>query len=226
MPSLTDLRELKKILEIPDTDTSEDVKLNFLIEMASVWIEEYLDRPLFYRTRTEYYRGSGRKKLLLRARPVFTTPPIEVYVDESGLYGSADDAFNAADTGKVYGEDFALQIDQPDGSSRSGILLYTNGYWPMPGVRSQGMLSPYLGDSVGNVKVIYTAGFTIDALPAKLRLACITLIARLRHFFPLGLELNSESYEERSISWAADRKDYLLALVKPLLHTYRNWRFG
>lgn len=225
MPTITDLRELKKILEIPDTDTSEDVKLNFLIEQASIWIEEYLNRPLFYRERTEFYRGTGRRKLLLRARPVYTTPPIRLFLDGGGAYGSTTDAFDPGTTEKIYGEDFALQIDQPDGTSRSGILLRLNGYWPTPGVRSQGMLSPYLGESLGTIKVIYTAGYTIDKLPAKLRLACNTLVARLRHFFPLGLELNSESYEERSISWAGERKDYLLALVKPLLHSYKNWKF-
>lgn len=223
---LSDLREIKKILEIENGDTSEDAKLNFFIEYASQWIEEVLDRPgMSWKSRTEYYKGTGTQKLLLKSRPVFTTPTIQVFIDEAGYYGAPADSFSTTPPTLVYGEDFALQIDQEDGSSRSGILLRMNNLWPKPTVRQTGLLSPFIGEGFGTIKVIYTAGYTVDMLPAGIRLACNLLVSRLRYIFPLGIELNSEGYEERSIGIVTSEKEKLLTLVKPLILPYKNWRW-
>lgn len=225
MPLLTDLRELKTFLEIDPDDTQEDKKLNFLLEQATDWIAELLNRPgLFYKSRTEYYAGTNRATLLLRSRPVYTTPTIQVWVDEGGFFGSVDGSFGDSDE-KTYGDDFALQIDQDDGTSRSGILVRIKGVWPRPVQRSRGLLAPYVGRAFGNVKVTYTAGYTVDTLPSLLRQACNTLVSKMRYLFPLGMELSSESYEERSISILGERKDYLLSLVKSQILGFRNWVF-
>ncbi len=221
---LTDLRELKAILEIDPDNTAEDAKLLFLAEWASDWIEELLNRKnrLFFKSRTEYYGGSGTQQLLLRARPVFTTPTIQVYSDDTGYFGSNPDGFNAS-TLLTYGDDYCLVIDQDDGSSRSGILVRMQGYWFKPSVRQKGLLTPFIGNAYGNIKVVYTAGYTIDNLPSQLRAATNFLIARMRAILPLGMEVASESYEERSISLIAERRDYLLAIIKPMIYSYRNW---
>ena len=114
-------------------------------------------------------------------------------------------------------------IDQDDGSSRSGILVRMQGYWFKPSVRQKGLLTPFIGNAYGNIKVVYTAGYTIDNLPSQLRAATNFLIARMRAILPLGMEVASESYEERSISLIAERRDYLLAIIKPMIYSYRNW---
>ena len=223
---LTDLRELKTYLDIDAGDTSEDKKLLFLVEHVSSWIEEVIDRPgLSFKSRTEYYNGSGTQKMLLRSRPVYTSPTITCLVDEAGYFGSASGSF-ASTTALVYGTDFCLQIDQEDGTSRSGILARINDTWPKPQVRQYGWLSPFIWSSQGNVKVTYTAGYTVDNLPSVFRLAINLLIARLRYILPIGYEMNSESYEERSISLALSEKDKLLGLIRPMLLPYRNWTFG
>lgn len=218
---LSDINEAKKILAIPFDNTTEDVQLSLYLEFASALIEEILNRSLFYRERTEYYNGTGTLQLCLRARPVFTTPTIEVWIDRDGWYGSHQDAFSGDP--KVYGRDFCLVIDQDDGSSRSGILVRMNDVWPRMSFRQQGYLSPFVVHGFGNIKVVYTAGYTIDTLPAPLRAACDLLVARYRYVFPLGMELSSESYEERSISNMANARDYLLGLIKPMILPYRNW---
>ena len=221
---LSDLRELKSILDIDVGDTSEDKKLNFLLEQASSWIEELLGKQLMYRSRTEYYAGTGTQQLLLRARPAYPTGML-VYADYGGLWGSASGAFGS-ETALTYGEDYALDLDDDEGTkSRSGILIRATGYWPLPFARTRGVLSPFRGKSYGNVKVVYNAGYLVDDLPAQLRLACNTLVARLLAFFPLGMEVGSESYEERSVSLIAERKDYLLASVKSMCWSYRNWKW-
>lgn len=226
MPMLyTDLKNLKALLEIPAGDASEDVKFHFLIEYASRWMDELLGgRDLEYKERTEYYHGSGTQTLLLRHRPVFTTPTVQVWVDEGGYFGAPSSAF-ASTTALTYGTDFALRIDQPDGSSRSGLLVRLNREWPRPQLRQRGYLSPYVGDGFGNVKVTYTAGFTVDTLPVQIRLACNLLVARMRELLPLGYELASESYEERSLSKVISERQKLLALVTPILLPYRNWKW-
>ncbi len=221
---LTDLRELKKILEIDDLDTSEDIKLNFFIEWASSLIVDYLgrDKILDKRSRTEYYNGSGTQKIMLRSTPVFTTPTIRCFVDEEGEFGQASDDFLAG-TELTYGDEFFLAIDEPDGTSRSGLLIKKNGYWPKPVVREAGYLYPFIGEGLGTIKVIYVGGYTTDSLPPSFRAAANLLCAKLRYIFPLGLELTSESYEERAIGMVSGQRNYLLSLIKPILFQYRRW---
>ena len=226
MPMLTDLSELKKYLEISVDDHSEDANILLYIDVATNWIEEILGRTgLFYKQRTEYYPGTGTQKLLLKSRPVFTTPTIQCFVDEAGYFGSTSGAFDAQNTQLTYGDDFCLQIDQDDGTSRSAILVRIGDYWPQPYVRSRGYLSPFEGGAFGNVKVVYSAGYTVDSLPAVFRAAANVLVAGIRYVMPLGMPLASESYEERSMTILVDRKGYLTGLVKPLISSYRNWNF-
>ena len=225
---MTDLRELKKVLEIDNADTSEDSKLLFFIEHISNWMEEWCGRDFTYKSRTEFYKGSGTQKLLLRARPVYPAPSgsysqLTVYEDEAGYFGTAPDAFSS--DALTYGEDYTLDIDQDNGSSRSAILYRINGYWTRPWYRQRGLLSPFLGTDLGSYKVTYTAGYTVDTLPAVFREATNLGVARLRYVWPLGLPLSSESYEERSISVLGDVRGYMFSMVKDWIFTMKNWKF-
>lgn len=221
---LTDLRELKAVLEIDPDDTSEDKKLNFFIETASQWIEEFLDRPgLTLKARTEFYKGTGTQQLCLRSRPIPTPSGVQVWVDSGGFYGSVSGAF--PDPALVYGTDFCVTIDQEDGSSRSAILNRIGALWPKPQVRFPGYLAPSQGVDMGSIKVTYTAGYTVDTLPAGFRFAANLLVAQIRHLFPLGFYLTSESYEERSVSYLLPQKRRLMAEVEGYLKSYRNWKW-
>jgi len=223
---LTDLTELKAILEIDPNNTTEDVKLNFLITWASAWIEEILNRPGFsYSVRTEYYNGTGTQRITLRGRPVFQSPTPQVWVDDHGYYGARSGAFDGDNEELTYGNDFTIAWDQPDGTSRSAILVRIGNYWDKPTVRSAGLLSPYIGPAFGNVKVTYAAGYTVDTLPVVFRMATNLLVARMRYLLPIGMEIGSESYEERSISVISDSKQYLTGLIRPMILPYRNWSF-
>ena len=225
---LNDLNELKTLMDIPLAHTAEDAKLLFLLRMASDWIAELLDRPdLSIKTRTEYYDGTGTKNLLLRCRPVHTSPEPQAFEDLGGYWATASGAFAASTTQLTWGTDFTLRLDPGEnGVSRSGILVRIGGVWDRPQARQQGLLSPFITEGNGNVKVVYLAGYTFDSLPSTFRLALAFLVTRLRYVFPLGVELNSDSYEERSISVVISEKTKLLALVKPLLWSHRNWSFG
>lgn len=222
----TDTSELKKILDIDPLDLSEDAKLSLCIEWATDLIGTFLGRPGFdLKARTEFYKGTGTQNLLLNHRPVSTTPTIVVLSDTAGNYGSSPNAFDSSIASLVYGTDFCLDIDQEDGTSRSGILVRIGDYWPRPRVRSAGLLSPFLGQDTGSLKITYTAGYTVDNLPAAFRVAGNLLVARLRYIFPLGMELGGEGYEERSLAVITDQKDYIFSLIRPILSPYRNWRW-
>lgn len=223
---LTDLHELKALLDIDPADKGEDKNLLFLSEYASGLIEELLARPnLSLRERTEYYGGTDTTQLCLRARPVYATPNPAVRVDQDGNFGATSGAF-AAETALTYGEDYALKIDQDDGlRSRSGILIKLTGRWERRRIRQAGLLATFTGPSPGSIRVTYTGGYTADDLPPPFRLAAQLLISKLRYVFPLGVELSSEGYEERSISVAAPQRGYLMSLVRPMLWGYRNWAF-
>lgn len=228
------LYEVATRLEIPVTDTREQANLGFWIRTATNWINEILNRDatgLGYQTRTRFYKGTGSQKLTLRDRPVFPSPTdgnsvLTVYVDEAGYWGSAPGSFDPTTSLLVYGQDYALDIDQADGSSRSAILYRINDYWPRPNVRTTGLLSPYIGPPAGNVKVVSTAGFTEDTLPDIVTEACVFLTSRIRYIYPLGVEFTSDAGDERSLSIVTSEKTKLLALVRPMLIPfYRNWKW-
>jgi len=229
---LTDLREIKSFLEIEPNDTSEDKKLNFYIEMVSQWIGEILNRPDFsYQFRTQIISGSGTQRILLRFRPVYpmigTPQQLTVTVDEGAYFGCASGSFtsNPGVQPLTYGVDYCLEIDQVDGSSRSGVLWRLNDYWPRPFAREIGILSPFAVPDTGSIQVQYMGGWTCDTLPAVFRLAINMAVAKLRSFFPLGIPLGSESYEERSVSYIIEKKNYIINDLRPLIWSWRNWKF-
>jgi hypothetical protein len=229
MPTLNDLNEVKVALEIDPANTAEDKKLLLFLDYASDWIGELLNRRngILYKSRTEYYDGTGTTRLLLRSRPVFTSPTIQVVHDANGFYGCTSGSYSPSTaTTLTFGVDFALKVDQDDGSSRSGILVKMNGVWEKKFGRQAGWLSPFVVRDTGSYQVVYSAGWTVDAMPALLREAVMTLVARMRYLFPVGMEIGSESYEERNITVVSEKKDYLMGLVKPMILPYfRNWSF-
>lgn len=221
---LTDVFEVKSLLGIPLSNNCDDKLLGFLIEMASNWIQEWLGRDMEYKQRTEYYNGTNTIKLILRSRPVFTTG-LEVKVDDRGFFGTPTDSFS--DDALVYGTNYALNIDQDDGTSRSGILIRIDRLWYKSYYAGRGLLSPWMGPSPGSIKVTYNAGFTVDTIPAAVRLAATTLVANIKYMLPLGLDLNSDQYGQKSIGINNDMKNSLLRQVtKAMLLPFKNWFFG
>lgn len=222
---LASLEEAKALLAIDPENRQEDLSLGFMLRMASDWIEKYLNRrgALDKRERTEFYPGSGTQTIRLRAYPVSLSPVPEVWLDEQGYFGTPSDSFNTLKK-LEHGKDFALYEDH-SGKCNNGLLVRINNVWVKPLVRQRGFLTPYVADSFGNVKVTYTGGYASDELPSDIVFACVQLVARMRHQFPMGVPLSSESYEDRSISVFGGDRNYLMGQVKHLLNPYRSYRF-
>jgi hypothetical protein len=123
----------------------------------------------------------------------------------------------------VPGEDYCLVVDQPDGSSRQGVLQRVNNVWPKRLVRTWDMLSPFYLNNIGDVQVNYTAGYA--TVPKELSLVAELIISMLKSTMPWGGRfLQGESYEERSVSYALMRLD-LPYMAQAMLSRYRRIRF-
>lgn len=233
----TDLATLKSVLDIDPNNANEDQNLLIWTRYATDWISELMNRDFSYKVRTVYYSGTNTQKLVLRHRPVYPLvglaqavlpfQPLTVIIDEYGAYGYAPNSFqNNPDIKPLtLGVDYTINPDQDDGGSREAILYAINRLWPKPWVRAPGLLSPYPGISMGPIQVQYTAGYTVDTLPPILRLAAEKLVGSIRYLFPLGVQLSSEGYEERSISLALQgSKTALLGDLPAICASLRNWK--
>ncbi len=226
---LGDLQELKRLIDVPLAKTNEDAKLLFFLDYSTNLIEEFFDRTLVFKQRTEYLQGTGTAKMLLRYRPVNPNPPysITLLFDDFGAYGQSPNGFADPTTQTLtYGTDYIVEIDSEDNTSRCGILQRINEVWNKPTFRQTGLLSPFIWDDTGSYKVTYWGGYTVDNVPAGIRFACTMMAARMRYLMPLGMELGTDTYEERSISITAESRNYIFSpTIRGVLNQYRNWKF-
>lgn len=119
------------------------------------------------------------------------------------------------------GTNYALR-NQADGS---GLVERINDVWPDLSVRRYGQLSSQQKDDPGNLKVTYTAGYT--TIPSQLTLAANLVITEIRWLARFNRMVQSESYEERSVSFFIPwRTGDLLEPVKPLLSKFKKWSVG
>ena len=184
-----------------------------LVPQISALIEHYIGRKIKQAVYTEYHPGTGTSLLTLRQRPVSSIATL--YLDEAGVFGS--------ETLLVPERDYSLRLDQPDGSSRSGVVVRLGGTWPRPVVHRGGQLSPQFGDGTEIIKVTYTAGYA--TLPPDLQLAVTLMIPHVRQLDRKGALVQSESHADVGYSYTLavpDGYDIFPPHVKRILARYRN----
>ena len=163
--------------------------------------------------RTEYYCGGGDQRIVLRETPVVAVTA--VYLDPTAAFGAAAGAF-AASTLLTAGVDYAVD-------ARSGLLHRLNAVWPCLRQQAPGLLAVELLPALGNVKVIYTAGFA-GGPPADLQQAATTLACDLYRWADKGGPLRSESLDYYSYTRATpDEQARILGSVVNSLQSYRKW---
>lgn len=206
-------------LHLGITGTTEDTYLDMLIEQVDQLIKSYVGQTIERQTVTEYHAGNNTPLLVTRQRPVASLTSVRV--DAYGAYGQASDPFPAA-TLQTAGIDYALRIDRPDGTSRSGIVQRLNGVWPAVFRRQSGLLTPAIEPGQGNIKIVYVAGYL--QVPKDLELAANTLIGSIRHNRRHGAgQMTSESYQ--GYSYSLQLSESLLDPVKHILANYKTLRF-
>lgn len=221
------LAGIKSYLLMPPGYTLEDVRLTAWLAQVGAVMEEYLGRIIGQNSYTEFYDGQGTENLLLKQRPIYSVQ--NLWYNCAGYWGDP----NLVNPGSVFqtpqdllieGQDYAIRRDQPDGSSRSGILYKIDDIWEPFIRRRPGILSPTVEIGYGNLMVEYTAGYA--TVPLDLTLACDMCVAYLRSWAPYGRPLSSESYEERAVTYQKLGPWGILAPAMTILAKYKDPGFG
>ncbi len=215
--SLTTKAVLKTLLGI--SDASMDEVIDLLILQADAIIKGYLGREIEQATYTEYYSGSGDQVIILNQTPVRSITSVNE--DRDGYYGDGTDAFPAS-TLLVEGTDYVLRKNDATATevSKSGILYRIGKVWPRPYSRLSGQLVNSPGLGMGNIKVVYTAGW--EAVPADIQFAANKLVTSMLQSKEMAGRLNSESIEDYSYTLSgAEDESRMLDSVRSSLARYK-----
>jgi len=215
--ALTAKATLKTLLGV--SDTSLDAVIDLLIPQADEMIKGYLGREIEQATYTEYYSGSGNQVIVLNQTPVQSITSVNE--DSDGYFGEGTDAFPAASL-LVEGTDYVLRKDDATATevSKSGILYRIGKAWPRPYSRLRGQLASAPGLGLGNIKVVYVAGWA--TVPADIQFAANKLVTSMLQSRSLAGPLETESIEDYSYTIAgAEDQSKMLDSVKGSLARYK-----
>lgn len=200
---LSHISKLKVHLGI--TGDTQDALLNQLLEEVESGVKMFLrGRRLDSHEVTEYFDGHGRARLILSERPV--TGVGSVRVDSGGFAGHGTNAFGSESAWTI-GVDF-YPASLAEDEKNPGELIAISSVWP---------------EGQGNIRAIYTAGYSNDAMPADVQLAVHQLVARVKAGRAQGGVMQSEtlgSYSYTLLTGATD--DAELLGVRSALMKYRN----
>lgn len=125
--ALTTLTNAKEYLQIEPTDTSQDARLEILINGTTEAIENYIKRKVKERTFTdEAYDGNGTDLLFLKNKPVGSITSVKyVNIDGTTDVLGADD-YHVDAQGRLYNASGWVRGFQ------NYLVTYTAGYNPVP----------------------------------------------------------------------------------------------
>ncbi len=187
---LCTLEEAKAFQSIDNDDS--DATLELLITLASSWVQTEMGRVIAQATYTHYFSGRGDPDIPLRQRPVRSVTSVSVHA--TGYFGQASGAFPATSL-LTAGDDYVLIRDHQTLAdagvpySKSGILrwLPTSGFFrgdafggTIAGMLTPGILNPGWPRGVGNVKVVYVAGYLTADIPLDLKNATLLFVQTLK----------------------------------------------
>ncbi len=164
---------------------AEDSALSLLINEVSRIINTFTRRQLVKKSYTEFYDGDGSDELILKNVPIVAVTQVNDDIDRT--FGSGDDLSISAD----------ILIDK-----EAGILRLWNNE------------SVFLTGKA-NVKVAYSAGYDVAAIPQDLQWACQKLVAFQYHQRKDGrYGQASQSHGLINVNFTADEipKDVLVVL--------------
>ena len=161
-----------------------------LLPAADQAVKTYCQLNFESATYTEYHNGNNQQRITLKQIPVVSITSL--FLNDSGYFGTNTNSPFDSTTQLVEGQNFVLDHDQPDGSSKSGIVFRIGSVWPMIArVATTNLLTPYQGPCLGNIKVVYAAGYT--TIPADLQYAVAALAQFMRRSINFGgMVLESE----------------------------------
>jgi hypothetical protein len=215
--ALTTLASVKAQGGIAPGDTSRDLQIRSYLDGVSSLVKQQLNRDLESTVYIEYYSGNGSAFLMLNQYPV--TDVSRVCVDDAGYFGTAPVGFDAS-LDLVEGVDFAL-VSGANGQGSNGFLRRIGTTWQSPPSRARGVLQDLPGIPSGNIKVEYTAGFTV--IPPAITMAVNAAVLKQIAMAAAGGAAASMSYEDASVSFLtpADAAK-LFGSIEATLANYRS----
>lgn len=215
--ALVGIDEFKTWLGI--TSTSEDAQLQMFLDGASAAVTEYTGMDFTTRTYPTasddgsgdngIYCGNWHDRIILRQGPV--TSVTSVHLDGSANFATNPSGAFATATLLVEGTDYVVEWDGclPGTSTkccRSRFLRKIGGVWPGITAFTAGAVIGQAGMARGNIKVVYTAGYS--TLPISIKTAILQLATAVRHDSDKGNQVQSESlggYSYSLLSGAAGK---------------------
>lgn len=216
MAALITLDYAEVMLGITSPTAAQRARLQAIVDGCSAAIVEHIGRdivqttypsaPQFGRGDSGLYSGTGTRFLYLRQRPVIESG-LAVYVDNSGRFGNNPDGAFAASTLLTYGTDYVLHLDGclPNSSTKcsyTGCLERIGSIWPGRIVGYPGRIVGQQVSGMGNIKVAYTAGYTLPQVPRDIQMAVCNLMGYIRRTIAQGGQMQTESWEDYSYSIA------------------------
>lgn len=186
------------------TDATRDAAITAMLAQVEDAIKKRLHQPVESATYTEYYDAPVGPLLALRWLPVSSVTSIHYHPGANGDPA----AFVAGDALTQY-EQWVLEADQADGTSRCGLVRRVGAAgWGMNYRRPAGRLAPNLEPGRKSLKVVYTAGYS--SVPASILAAGYLMTSRLYESRQRGFPVNSESLNSYSYSASNATADSLL----------------
>jgi hypothetical protein len=227
--ALSSLASLKLYMGIASGNTTLDSQLTAMLSAADAAVKSYCQRDLESQDYTHYFDGNGQRDLVLRQWPV--TAITSVYQDATGFYGDGPSAF-ASTTLLTNGTHYALRKDQGTASYRGLLRRIAGGgisaadpFFPRTQTTGSlvGGIGPVWPRGDGNIKVVYTAGYT--SIPADLTQATNQLAAYAFNNADWGgMQATGESLDRYSYTLAAEALNgswAALGTTRSLLAPYR-----
>ncbi len=190
-------------------------------------------------TATSFTGCSGGTGTMVTGNQVYS--PI-VYFDPNGYYGTNVNSFNQQ-TQLTQGNNYSPFIDTERMSNRGLIrrvggnvgAWWGGGYGSYSGTQQNSSISKLAASRLagwpigfGNLKVVYTAGWTQDNIPADLSYACQALVAVMIRSQPMGALLQSEGLGAYNYSLLSYGDDPQMGDIRRILARYRetSWMVG
>jgi hypothetical protein len=181
-----------------DTDATRDAAIALMIAEVEKAIIGYLGMPVEQATYTRVLDAPVRQNIVLPYSPV-TLSGLQVWMNTDAKGDPS--AFTSSNLLTLY-TDYSLVIDQPDGTSKSGIIRKTAGVWAFRHTRPVERLSPVVTKVPGAIKVTFTAGYA--TVPADIQAAAYLMVSKLYTMRKLGGQLQNESLNGYSYGLAGN----------------------
>ncbi len=204
------------------SDATPPSQLSALLVAAESIIKDFCKQNIEVATYTEFYSSTNLRYFVLREKPVISITSL--WSNDGAYYGTSPrDAFDDNSL-LTQGVDYCLDVDRGGLISTSGKVLRVTTNWTQYAMAYvPGHITMDLGPAYGNIKVIYTAGYSV--IPDDLQYCCAFLVSYMKRTIKFGQNLQAEKLGDYGyhVARAAIKADPEMATTRQILSRYRDF---